>query len=56
MKNQFGRQVAMMLYMPPELKKKLKRLSKATEISMNQIIREGIDLALCKYEKRRSEK
>ena len=47
-----GRQIAMTAYLKPEQKDALAKLSKSTDIPMQEYLREGIDMVLKKYSKR----
>lgn len=44
-----GRQIAMTAYLKPEQKQALQKLSKTTDIPMQEYIREGVDMALEKH-------
>lgn len=46
-----NRKVTKTVYITPEQNNALERLAKATRIPQSELIREGIELALKKYEK-----
>ena len=48
-----GRQETVSVYLRPEQREALKRLSKATGIPQTELMRQGIDLVLKKYERRK---
>ncbi len=47
-----GRQIAIQAYLKPEQHKALKKLSKQLDRPMQEFLREGLDMALKKYEKK----
>ena len=51
-KNLKGRQVQMTTYLPPNLKKKLLKISAKTQIPMNRILNNAIERELARMEKK----